>query len=115
MTAAEGGVPGVQGGAVGGVSVNTYTGTARNHLGGSGVTLSPPPPPGEAQTYRVSLPKAITCLRCPVAGLQWGAPRCTNLQVQFAHHHVKDSIVILEEGNRPYPHYPKCDIFVYQQ
>ena len=30
------------------------------------------------------------------------------------HHHIQERIVILEEGNQPYPRYPKCDVFVFQ-
>ena len=36
----------------------------------------------------------------------------TNLRVQFAHRHVRDTIVILEEGNPPYPRCPMCDMFM---
>ena len=36
----------------------------------------------------------------------------TNLQVHFAHRHLRDTIVILEEGNQPYPWCPNCDMFV---
>ena len=35
----------------------------------------------------------------------------TNLWVNFAHRNPRDSIVILEEGNQPYPRCPQCDIF----
>ena len=35
----------------------------------------------------------------------------TNLWVHFAHQHARDTIVILEEGNRPYPRCPQYDIF----
>ena len=41
-----------------------------------------------------------------------GATSRTNLQVHFVHHHVWDTIVNLEEGNRPHPCCPNCDIFV---
>ena len=30
----------------------------------------------------------------------------------FAHIHMRETIVILEEGNRPYPRCPKCKFFV---
>ena len=72
----------------------------------------PPPPRVEAQTYRVSLPKRLLRLRCLVEGcLGWDSNR-TNLQVHFAHCHVQDTILILYEGNRPYPLCPKCNMFV---
>ena len=28
------------------------------------------------------------------------------------HSHVQDTLVVLEDGNHPFPHCPKCDIFV---
>ena len=36
----------------------------------------------------------------------------TNLRIQFFHHHVMDTVVILEEGNRPCPRSLACDMFV---
>ena len=36
----------------------------------------------------------------------------TNLRFNFVHRHVGDIIVILGEGNRPYPRCPHCDMFV---
>ena len=43
------------------------------------------------------------------------ASNWTNLRVRFAHRHVQDKIVILEEGNRPYPRCPQCGMFVAQK
>ena len=36
----------------------------------------------------------------------------TNLWFHFAQHHTHDTIVILKEGNRPYPRCPQCNMFV---
>ena len=36
----------------------------------------------------------------------------TNLRIHFVHHHVMDTVVILEEGNRPCPRSLACDMFV---
>ena len=44
---------------------------------------------------------------CLVRSSNW-----TNLRVNFAHRHNQDTIVILEEDNRPYPWCPQCDMFV---
>ena len=44
-----------------------------------------------------------------------GASSRTNLHIHFEHHHVRDTIVILEEGNWPYPRCPQCNIFVPQK
>ena len=75
---------------------------------------APPPPPREAQTYRVSFLKYLLRLWCPVAGCLGEASSRTNHQINFAHHHVQGKIVILEEGSRPYPRCPQCDMFVPQ-
>ena len=40
------------------------------------------------------------------------ASNWTNIRVHFAHPHAWYKIVILEEGNQPYPWCPKCDKFV---
>ena len=58
--------------------------------------LQPPSPTGEAHTYQVSFLAALTCLRCPVEGVNTR----TNLRVHFAQCHVRDRIMILDEGNR---------------
>ena len=74
---------------------------------------SPPTPTlREAQTYRVSFPKHLSRLQCPVAGCLGGALSRTNLRIHFAHRHMQYNIVILEEGNRPYPWFPQCNIFM---
>ena len=41
-----------------------------------------------------------------------GSTIWTNFRVHFVHCHMLDTIVILEEGNRPYPRCPNCDMFV---
>ena len=55
----------------------------------------PPPPPGEAQTYWFSFPETLTRLRCPVEKIHVRETIMTNLWVNFAQLHVRDSIVIL--------------------
>ena len=59
--------------------------------------VTPPPPPWEAQTYRVSFPKHKLQIRRLVEECLGGA---------------SNQIVILEEGNQSYPRCPKCDMFV---
>ena len=75
----------------------------------------PPPPPREAQTYQVYFPKHSPSLQCPVAGCLGGASSRTNLRIHFVHRHVWDTTVILEEGSRPYPRCPQCNMFVPQK
>ena len=109
-------VIGVRRGSVSGFLDEIYPGVARRRLRGPRENSPPPPPPtGESKTYQVYFPSAIMRLRCPVARCQGGETIRTNLQVHFAHRHVKDDVVILEEGNHPYPRCPKCEMFVSQQ
>ena len=74
-----------------------------------------PPPPREAQTYRVFFLIIMLQLRCLAEGCLGGASNRTNIRVRFVNRHVWDIIVILEEGNQPYPRFPKCDIFFPQR
>ena len=62
-----------------------------------------PPTPQEAQTYRVTFKKHLSRLRCPVTGCLGGASIPTYPGVKFAHRHMWDTNVIMEEGNCPYP------------
>ena len=49
----------------------------------------------------------------PEEGFRGGGETiCINLLLHFGHFHVQDTIVILDEGNRPHPHFPYCEIFV---
>ena len=75
-------------------------------IGGTGGT----PPPGEAQIYRVYFPEHMLQIWFLVEGCLGGASNKTNLWVHFVHLHTQYTIVILEEGNQPYPSCPKCDI-----
>ena len=80
-----------------------------------GVTRDGHPPPGEAQYYQVSFPKHMLRIRFPVVGCMCGDSYRTNLRIHFAHLHVQDTFVILEDGNRPYPRCPKCDMCVFHK
>ena len=112
-TAEEGVLPRVRGGGRGGVAIDASSESTRHGAGvPRRVTPSLPPPLGEAQTYRVYFPKLMLQLRCPVEGCLGGASNWANLRVHFSHHHARDKIVILEEGNLPYPRCPQCDMFV---
>ena len=45
--------------------------------------------------------ESLLRIRFLVKGCLGGASNWTNLQVHFLHRHVRDTIVILEEGNQP--------------
>ena len=34
------------------------------------------------------------------------------MRVHFFHQHVRDTVIILEEGNIPHPRCPRCDMLV---
>ena len=59
--------------------------------------------------YRVFFMKRLLQLRCQVEGCLEEALNWTNLRVHFAHRHARYTIFILEEGNQPYPRFPRCD------
>ena len=67
------------------------------------------------ETYRVYFPKYLLQLRCLVEGCLGWALRQTNLNIHFVHRHIRDTVLILEEGNRPYPRCSQCDMFVVQK
>ena len=43
---------------------------------------------------------------CPVEGCLGQAATRTDMRVHFLHHNVKDTVVVLEEGNLPHPRCP---------
>ena len=77
-----------------------------------GYTPPPTPPTVEVHTYRVSFLKRLLRLRCLVEGCLGGASIRTSLRVHFARRHLRDAILILEEGNQYYPSCPQFDMFV---
>ena len=67
---------------------------------------------GEKQRmYRKEFPKGGTT-DCPVEGCPGRAGTRTAMRVHFWRRHVRDTIIILEEGNLPHPRYENCDMFV---
>ena len=49
---------------------------------------------------------------CPVEGCLGRAGTRTAMRVHFWRRHVRDIVIIFEEGNLPHPRCPRCDIFV---
>ena len=66
----------------------------------------------DPRLYRVSLPRAARSIGCPVGSCEGRATTRTNLQIHFVYRHVRDTVVIMEEVNHPYPCCPACEIFV---
>ena len=51
-------------------------------------------------------------ISCSVPGYGVGETDRTNLRIHFLHCHVRDALVILEEGNHPHPWFPERENFV---
>ena len=68
--------------------------------------------PAYTQLYQVSFPKTVGLVECPSKGCRGRGTIQDNLRIHFVHRHVRDKIVILEEGNHLHPQLPNCDIFL---
>ena len=66
---------------------------------------------GGPTTYRIESPKGGT-KECPVEGCPGRARKRTAMRVHFWRRHVRDVVIILEEGNLPHPRCPRCDMLV---
>ena len=66
---------------------------------------------GESQTLLLEFPKG-GAMECPVEGCPGRAGTRTAMHVHFWRKHVRDTIIILEEGNLPHPRCTNCDMFV---
>ena len=66
----------------------------------------------DLQTYRMAFPTAGGPRNCPVEVFLVQATTWTVMRVHFLHLCVQYTVVILEYGNLPQPHCPRCDILV---
>ena len=66
----------------------------------------------EPRTYRMVFPTRVGHRPCPVEECSGWALTRTAMRVHFSHQHVRDTVVILEEGNLPHPRFPLCDMLV---
>ena len=62
-------------------------------------------------TCRVYLPRTAWEIVCSVEGCRGRATNRTSLRTHFTHHHARDTIIILDEGNWPQPWCDQCDMF----
>ena len=65
----------------------------------------------EQKTYRMEFPKGGT-KDCPVEGCLGRAETRTAMRVHFWRRHVRDTVIILEEGNLPHPWCENCGMLV---
>ena len=66
----------------------------------------------ELRMNRMVLPEKAGLRLCPFEGCSGRAAIQKVIQVHFWHRHVRDAVVILEEGNLFHPWFPLCDILV---
>ena len=62
--------------------------------------------------YRMDFPAKGGPRSCLVEGCPGRAMTRTAIRVHFLHRHVRNTFVILEEGNPPHPQCPRCDMLV---
>ena len=67
---------------------------------------------GEPNTYRIEFPTKGGTRECPVEGCPGRAGTQTTIRVHFWRRHVRDVVIILEEGNLPHPRFSRCDMLV---
>ena len=71
-----------------------------------------PHPTYDSMTYRISFLRFARDISYPVGVCMGQATSRSAIQVHLMHRHMRDMVVILEEGIYPLPRFPKCDIFV---
>ena len=64
------------------------------------------------RTYILVFPDISVPRPCPVEGFSGQASTRTAMRVHFWHRHVRDTVVILDEGKLPHPRCPLCDMMV---
>ena len=110
MAEVVGAFPGVQIGYLCVVAAGAPSESILRGMWGSGRV--PPPPPWVIPDLSGILPKDTDTTPVPGGGVSGGSTNQTNLRVYFLHRHVRDTIVIMEEGSRTYPRCPKYEIFL---
>ena len=66
----------------------------------------------EPYTYRIEFPTKGGTRECPVQGCPGRAGMRTAMRVHFWRRHVRDDVIILEEGNLLHPRCSRCDMLV---
>ena len=67
---------------------------------------------GDAQAYRLAFPTKGGPWSCPVEGSPGRSGTRTAMWIHFCSRHVRDIVIILEEGNLPHPRCSRCDMLV---
>ena len=66
----------------------------------------------EPRTYMMLFPEKAGTRHFPVEECSGRTEKWTVMRVHFWNRHVRDTVVILEEGNLSHPRCPLCDILV---
>ena len=66
----------------------------------------------EPQTYQMAFLTKGGPRSCPVEGFLGRAGTRTAMRMHFFNRHVRDIVIILEEGKPPHPRCPRCDMLV---
>ena len=69
-------------------------------------------PGRKPRTYRMALLTSGGLRNFPLKGCPGRAATRMAMRVHFFHWHVRDTVIILEEGNLPHPRCPRCDMLV---
>ena len=67
---------------------------------------------GDPHTYRMAFLNKGAPMSCPVEGCPGRAGTRTAMRMHLCSRHVRDIVVILEEGNLPHPRCSRCDMLV---
>ena len=67
---------------------------------------------GNSRTYMMAFPVKAGPRSSPVEECSGQSATQTVIMVHFWYRHVRDTIVIMEEGNLPHPQFPMCDKLV---
>ena len=62
--------------------------------------------------YRLALPTKGGSRSCPVEGCPGRTGTRTVMWMHFCSRHVRDIVIILEEGNLPHPRCSRCDMLI---
>ena len=66
----------------------------------------------DTRTFRVAFLEKSELSSFPVEGCSGQAATWMSMRIYFWHRTVRDTVVILDEGNLPRPRCPMCDIMV---
>ena len=88
----------------------TQNGVAKGKLGSEGYKAYGGD--NKLSTYKMDFPKMEGTMPCPFKGCSGQASTCTAMMIHFWHRYVRDTMVILDEGNISHPRCSLCDMML---